>query len=123
MTSSYLKPRVFVCHQPTDLRLHFEGLWGLVRSSLNKDPFEGDHFVFIAKSRKRIKVLRWDGTGLCILCKRLDKGLFFAPWQRKSEEPIVLTPSELALLLEGSEQVGRIKLSPDPWVPSIPTAA
>lgn len=71
MTTSYLKQRVFVCRDPTDLRLHFEGLWGLVRSSLGKDPFEGDHFVFIAKSRKRIKVLRWDGTGLCILSKRL----------------------------------------------------
>ena len=67
----------------------------------------GDLFVFVGKGRRRAKVLWFDGTGLCLLAKRLEKGRFVALWE-KSE----LTSSELTLFLEGSEAVGRVELSP-----------
>jgi transposase len=63
-------------------------------------------------------VLYWDGTGLCLFAKRLEIGRFAAPWQRRAEGPLRWTMSELSLLLEGSELVGRIRLSPEPWVPA-----
>jgi transposase len=60
-------------------------------------------------------VLFWDGTGLCVFAKRLEKGRFAAPWARKDKPLLDWTPSELALFLEGSELVGRVKLSPATW--------
>lgn len=78
---------------------------------------DGDTFVFIGRTRKRVKVLWWDGTGLCVLSKRLDKGCYIAPWLRREEGALELSRAELALLLEGCEVVGRIKLSPEPWLP------
>ena len=77
----------------------------------------GDVFVFIGKTCKRTKVLWWDGTGLCILCKRMDKGRFIAPWKSPGDGPLEMSRTELRLLLEGSTLVGKVKLSPDVWVP------
>jgi transposase len=68
----------------------------------------GDAFVFVAKGRRRAKVLWFDGTGLCLLAKRLEKGRFAPVWQRAE-----LTSSELVLFLEGSEEVARRALSPE----------
>jgi transposase len=67
----------------------------------------GDLFVFVGRCRKRAKVLWFDGTGLCLLAKRLEKGRFVALWQQSE-----LTPSELQLFLEGSDAVGKLPLSP-----------
>lgn len=53
-----------------------------------------------------------------MLSKRLDKGQFVAPWTRPGRGPLVVTASELSLLLEGSELVGRVRLSPEPWTPA-----
>lgn len=108
---------VLVHREPVDMRKHYDGLWGLV-TALGRDPFDGALYAFIGKTRKRAKLLWWDGTGVVVLCKRLDKGRFVAPWERPGRGPLVLTPSELSLLLEGSEVVGRMRLSPEPWTPA-----
>jgi transposase len=71
----------------------------------------GDVFLFVGRTRRRAKVLWYDGTGLCLLGKRLDQGRFASPWVQGKNE-LELTMSELALLLEGCEVVGRIPLSP-----------
>ena len=71
----------------------------------------------VTRSGRRAKVLYWDGTGLCLFAKRLEKGRFAAPWQARTEGALRWTMSELSLFLEGSELVGRIALSPEPWVP------
>lgn len=103
---------------PVDMRKSFDTLAVIVRRELGRDVLSGDVFVFVGKTRRRAKVLYWDGTGLCLFSKRLEIGRFAAPWQRPTEGPLRWTMSELSLFLEGSELVGRMPLSPEPWVPA-----
>lgn len=107
--------RVWVHRAPVDMRKSFDTLGALVRVEMRRDLLDGELFVFIGRRRRTAKCLWWDGTGFCVLAKRMSKGRFFAPWERKGEGSIALTTSELALLLEGSEMVGRVALSPAPW--------
>lgn len=99
---------------PADMRKSFDSLSLLVTEGLARNVLSGDLFLFVSKNRKRAKVLYWDGTGLCVFAKRLEKGRFAAPWERPDGE-LRLTVSELALLLEGSDLVGRMPLSPAPF--------
>jgi transposase len=112
MLGSTRRIRVLAYNQPVDMRKGFDGLAAVVTAAMKCDPLDGSLFVFVSKNRKRAKVLYWDGTGLCILAKRLERGKFIAPWQTSTERPLNLTLSELQLLLEGSEWVGRYSLSP-----------
>lgn len=105
--------RVHAYGAPADLRKGYEGLSALVRQELGADPLSGDLFLFANRTRRRAKVLLFDGTGLCLYCKRLDKGIFACLWRDPSRRHLALTGSELALFLEGSALVGRVKLSPD----------
>jgi transposase len=109
---------VWVYRESVDMRKQYDGLWAIAVSVMKRDVFSGDFFVFIGKTRRRAKVLFWDGTGLCVLQKRLDRGLFIAPWQRKSENVLSLSVAELALLLQGCEWVGVTPLSPQAWTPT-----
>ena len=102
---------------PVDMRKSFDTLTALVVQQLGRDVLSGDMFLFIGKTRRRAKVIFWDGTGLCLYAKRLEKGLFAAPWACEGQGPVSMTVSELALLLEGSELVTKVPLSPAPWVP------
>jgi len=106
--------RVYAAPAPTDLRKGFDGLLALARDVIRQEPLSGHLFLFVAKNRKRAKVLFWDGTGLCIFHKRLEQGRFVAPWERAE---LTMTPSELALLLEGSTHV-RAVLSPSSFLRS-----
>ena len=111
--------RVFAFTAPVDMRKSYDTLCAVVTQELERDVLEGDVFLFVGRTRKRAKVLYWDGTGLCVLMKRLEKGRFAAPWERvKNARSQTWTPSELALFLEGSEHVGRLELSPPTWDPS-----
>jgi transposase len=69
----------------------------------------------VARFRKRAKVLLWDGTGLCIYAKRLERGRFACLWRDTDARVVRLTMSELQLFLEGSALVGRVALSPAPF--------
>ena len=73
---------------------------------------DGDVYLFVGRKPRRAKVLYFDGTGLCLLAKRLERGKFARPWERASGKVASLTLSELALFLEGSELVGRKSLVP-----------
>jgi len=107
---------VYAYGQPCDMSKSFDALSGLVTQALGRDFLSGDVFLFVGRDRKRAKALFWDGTGLCLYAKRLEKGCFAPLWRRaSSEQPLVLTVSELALFLEGSELVGRAPLSPAPY--------
>ena len=105
--------RVHAYAAPADMRKGYEGLSVLVRDELGRDPLSGDLFLFTNRTRRRAKVLLFDGTGLCLYCTRLDKGIFAKLWRDETRHEIALTVSELTLFLEGSALVGRVKLSPD----------
>jgi transposase len=109
--------RVFVYREPVDMRKAYDTLSALVVEPMKKSLLSGDVFVFIGRTRKRAKALYFDGTGLCLLCKRLETGHFAAPWKRPGEGPVALTMNELSLLLEGSELALRVRLSPEPYRP------
>jgi transposase len=105
--------RVFAYTLPTDMRKGFDGLYGMVQTHLGQDPLSGDLFLFVARNRKRAKVLMWDGTGLCLYAKRLEKGRFAKLWAGEDTTALELTSSELALFLEGSKLVGKVPVSPE----------
>ena len=102
--------RVFAYGGPCDMRKSFNTLSALVLE-LGHEVVAGDAYVFVGKCRRRAKVLWFDGTGLCLLAKRLETGRFAPVWE--AEE---LTQTELLLFLEGSSAVGKVKLSPPPFV-------
>ena len=108
--------RVFAYPEPVDLRKGYDGLFGLVKQGLGRDPMSGDLFLFVNARRKGCKVLVWDGTGLCIFQKRLERGCFASPW-RDDGEVVRFTSSELALFIEGCDLVGRRALSPPSTLP------
>ena len=110
--------RVFVRAEPTDMRKSFDTLGLLVREHIERDVTDGALYLIVGKDRRRAKVLFWDGTGMCVLSKRLEKGRFAAPWAKpRATSALEWTTSELALFLDGSELVGRFPLSPPAWRP------
>ena len=117
MIGSTRNVRVWAYPAPADLRAGYDGLSALVTSKLEADPLSGDCFLFTSRSRTRAKVLVWDGTGLCVFQKRLERGQFARLWSARAGERIELTMSELSLFLEGCRLVERMKLSPEPFVP------
>jgi transposase len=90
--------RIFLCREPVDFRKAHDGLAAMVRSQLAGDPLDGSLFVFLNKRADRIKLLQWDGNGLWLHYKRLEKGTF-----RCLESGPSITRAELMLLLEGIE--------------------
>ncbi len=113
--------RVFAYAKPADMRKHYDGLYALVVSEMRADPLSGDLFLFTNQRRTRAKVLLWDGTGLCIYQKRLERGRFALLWRRSDKEIFEMTLSELALFFEGSTLVGALRLSPPPTSPQVLT--
>jgi transposase len=94
--------KVFVALEPCDMRRGRDGLLALVSEKLHEDFKSGALFAFSNRRHTRLKILYWDGTGLWILCKRLEKGTFSWP---QSVEPgavkLRLTPEALAMLTDG----------------------
>jgi transposase len=97
---------------PTDMRKGFEGLAGLVREELGKDPHSGSLFLFTNRRRTNAKILWFDGSGVCVLSKRLEKGRYAALWKFTERTSLYLKRSELELFLEGSHLIGRYQVSP-----------
>ena len=85
----------------TDMRKGLDGLATLIQEQLKKDPFSGHLFVFRGKNASLLKILFWDGTGLCLFTKRLDQGGFVWPRMAGFEGSITLSPAQLAMLIEG----------------------
>ena len=106
--------RVCAYGSPVDMRKGFEGLSALVRLGMRQDPLSGELYLFVNRHRTRAKVLLWDGTGLCIYAKRLERGRFAALWKGEDGACVSLTATELQLFLEGSALVGKIALTPPP---------
>jgi transposase len=83
----------------TDLRRGFTGLSALVQTTLDLDPFAGQVFVFRGRRGDLIKVLWWDGDGLCLFAKRLERGRFI--WPHAESGTVSLTRAQLSMMLEG----------------------
>lgn len=103
---------VYAHRTPTDMRKGFDSLCALVTEQLAQNPLSGDVYIFVSRDRVRAKVLHFDGTGLCLYIKRLERGRFAALWREAPADPITLTVSELDLFLDGSALVGRVALTP-----------
>jgi transposase len=93
--------RIYVAVGSTDMRKGFEGLYGLVRDQLGLDPLSGHLCLFCNKGRNRLKVLYWDGSGLWICAKRLERGRFSWPSEGEQSARVTLSQEELSLLLGG----------------------
>jgi transposase len=90
---------VWIVAGVTDLRRGFTGLSALVETALQQDPFAGHLFVFRGRRGDLIKVLWWDGDGMCLFAKRLERGRFI--WPQATEGAVSLTRAQLSMLLEG----------------------
>jgi transposase len=99
------KSKVYVYKQFVDMRKSYDGLYGIIRSYAN--PLSGDVYLFISKDRTRVKSMFWDGTGINIWMKRLERGQFADVFDR-----IEMSISELYLFFEGSGAVIK-KISMD----------
>lgn len=104
--------KVFVALEACDMRKGFNGLAALVEQRLAEDLKAGALFVFSNRRHTRIKILCWDGTGLWVLSKRLEKGTFSWPKQIEPEKSkLRLNPQALAMLTDGVDLRGA-KLRP-----------
>ncbi len=93
--------RIYLAVGATDMRKGFDGLYGLVRDRLLADPLSGHVFLFCNAQHNRLKLLFWDGSGLWVCAKRLERGRFYWPQAGRDEAKVVLSQEELALLLGG----------------------
>ena len=93
--------RVLIATRPVDFRKGADGLVALIRERLRYDPFSGTIYVFRAKRADRIKLVAWDGSGLVLFWKRLERGAF--RWPPICDGVMRLTPSQLAALLDGMD--------------------
>jgi len=111
MISFNRRTKVFVCKDPTDMRASYDTLFTKAKGVLEQDPFSGHLFLFINSKRNSLKCLFYDGTGLVILAKRLEQGLFsrINPMHKGN---ITLTSAEFALYFEGANLEKRFIDSP-----------
>jgi transposase len=92
--------KIYLAVEAVDMRKGFEGLYGLVRDHLGQDPLSGHLFLFTNRSRTRLKALVWDGSGLWVCAKRLEKGRFRWP-EAQNTRSLTMRAEELAMLVNG----------------------
>ena len=94
--------KIYLGAEPVDMRKGFEGLFGLVRDQFGCDPLSGHLFLFTNRMHTRLKALVWDGSGLWVCAKRLERGRFHWP-QTTGAGTISMRPEELAMLVNGMD--------------------
>ena len=109
--------RVLVATKPVDFRKGAEGLAALVRETMQADPFSGAVYVFRAKRADRVKLIYWDGTGVCLFGKRLEDGKF--RWPKAQDGVMRLSAAEFSALLERLDwkRVHAARETPAPMQP------
>lgn len=93
--------RIYLAVGATDMRKGFEGLFGLVRDRLLCSPTSGHVFLFCNQQRNRLKLLVFDGSGLWVCAKRLERGRFSWPQAGDGQGKVTLSHEELTLLISG----------------------
>ena len=101
MITTGAEMHVFVATQPVDFRKQADGLAAIVQAALGGNPFCGAIYVFRSKRMDRVKLLWWDGTGICLMAKRLENGQF--RWPPVEGGMMKLSAVQLATLLEGGQ--------------------
>lgn len=102
MLSFPASTRIFLATDSVDMRKSFDGLYSIAIEKLGEDPLQGAFFVFANKRRNRLKILFWDGTGLWVMAKRLEKGGFTWPRSLDAKQGKIRLKSEaLSMLLGG----------------------
>jgi transposase len=96
-----LATKIYVAIEAVDMRKGFDGLYGLVRDQLGQDPLSGYLFLFSNRTRTRLKALVWDGSGLWVCAKRLEKGRFRWPSASEKQRSVTMRAEELAMLVNG----------------------
>lgn len=91
--------KIYLSLAPCDMRKGFDGLASQVRNILALDPFSGAVFLFRGKRGDRLKALVWDGSGLCLYAKRLERSKFL--WPKADTGALILSAAQLAMLVEG----------------------
>lgn len=99
MIAPPLGAHIWLAAGSTDLRRGFTGLSALVQTTLEQDPFAGHVFVFRGRRGDLVKLLWWDGDGLCLFAKRLERGRFI--WPQADGGRVALSRAQLSMLLEG----------------------
>lgn len=102
--------RIWVAAGVTDMLRGFDGLAALVQTQLEADPFSGQIFVFRGRRGDRVKLLWWDGEGLCLLAKRLEACKFV--WPQATHGTVSLSAAQLSMLLEGIDWRRPIRSAP-----------
>jgi transposase len=93
--------KVYLACRPTDMRKGFNGLTAEVANVLKFDPYSGQLFVFRGKRGDYVKIVYWDGSGLCLFAKRLERSRFV--WPPLIDGSYQMSTAQLALLLEGMD--------------------
>ena len=93
--------RYYLSREPADMRKSFDGLSGLVRQGMGRDPLSGEVFIFLNRRRTMIKILVWDRSGFVVWSKRLERGTFELPRNTQAGASVPLRWEELVMILEG----------------------
>jgi transposase len=91
--------QIWIAAGVTDMRRGFDGLSALIQTKLEKSPLSGQVFIFRGRRGDLVKLIWFDGDGLCLFCKRLERGKFI--WPQATEGSVSLTRAQLSMLLEG----------------------
>jgi transposase len=110
MLSIHSAQRYFIYSGLTDMRKGFNSLCGLVREEFKMDPLSGDVFIFLSKTKNKIKLLQFQGDGFAVYYKRLEKGTFEIP-KLNAHSTSLLSSGELVLIMEGI-QLSSVKKRP-----------
>jgi len=102
--------QIWIAAGVTDLRRGFTGLSGMVQTKLEQDPFSGHVFVFRGRRGDLIKMIWFDGDGLCLFAKRLERGRFV--WPQATSGTVCLTRAQLSMLLEGIDWRRPVRTAP-----------
>ncbi len=93
--------RYYLSLEAADMRKSYDGLSGLVRQGLGRDPLSGEVFIFLNRRRTIIKILVWDRSGFVVWSKRLERGTFELPRSTEAGASVALRWEELVMILEG----------------------
>jgi transposase len=93
--------KIYLCPQPCDMRRGYDGLHAEVRRRCREDPLSGHLFIFLGKTRNRIKIFFWADGGICLFCKRLEKRTFRLPKVEPGQTSVRIDAVDLAMLLTG----------------------